>query len=76
MLSNISHMKNSLTLLLLVALIFTCVTFPHFSQLSLAQNRTSLSSSQQSTTFPKSFENLVNEAHNLTRSYQNEVANG
>jgi hypothetical protein len=67
-------MNSSLTITLLISLIFTYVTFPHFSQLSLAQNLTSLSSSHQSTTFPKSFENLVSQAHNLTRSYQNEVA--
>jgi hypothetical protein len=67
-------MNSSLTLPLLISLIFTCVTILHFSQLSIAQDRTSLSSSQQSTTFPKSFENLVHEAHNLTHSYQNEVA--
>jgi hypothetical protein len=67
-------MNRSLTFKLVISLIFTCVTFPHFSQLSLAQNLTSLSSSHQSTTFPKSFENLVIEERNLTHSYQNEVA--
>ena len=66
-------MNSSFTYPLLVGLIFICITFPHFSQLSLAQNRTSLSSSQESTTFPKSFGNLVSEAHDLTHSYQNEV---
>ena len=67
-------MNNSFTFPLLISFIITCVTFPHLSQLSLGQDRTSLSSSQQSATFAKSFENLVNEAHNLTHSYQNEVA--
>ena len=66
-------MNSSFTYPLLVGLIFICITFPHFSQLSLAQNRTSLSSSQESTTFPKSFGNLVSEADDLTHSYQNEV---
>src|SRR5215831_6594614 len=69
-------MNSPFTLPLLAGLIFTCITFPHLSQLSLSlsQNRTMLSSSQQSATFPKSFGNLVIEARNLTHNYQNEVA--
>jgi hypothetical protein len=70
-------MKSSLTLLLLVvALTSVWAAVPRFYQLSLAQNSMFLetSPSQQPAAFAKSFEHLVKEAHNLTQSYQNEVA--
>jgi hypothetical protein len=57
---------------LLIILVFTNVTFSYSSQLLLAQNATS-PSSQQAASFVNSFEKLVNGAHNLTQSYQNEV---
>jgi hypothetical protein len=60
------------TLPLLIILVFTNVTFSYSSQLSLAQNTTS-PSSQLAASFVNSFEKLVNEAHNLTQGYQNEV---
>ena len=57
-------MNNVFTLPLLIILVFTSVTFSYSSQLSLAQNSTA--------SFVNSFEKLVNEAHNLTQSYQHE----
>ena len=57
---------------LLIILVFTNVTFSYSSHLSLAQNTTS-PSSQLAASFVNSFEKLVNGAHNLTQSYQNEV---
>lgn len=58
-------MSNVFTLPLLIILLFTSFTFSYSSQLSLAQNSTA--------SFVNSFEKLVNEAHNLTQSYQHEV---
>jgi hypothetical protein len=58
-------MSNVFTLPLLIMLLFTSVTFSYSSQLSLAQNSTA--------SFVNSFEKLVNEAHNLTQSYQHEA---
>jgi hypothetical protein len=59
---------------LLIFLVFTIVAFSYSSQLSLAQNSTSSSSSSQpAAPFVNSFEKLVKEAHNLTQSYQNEI---
>lgn|SRR5712691_11044731 len=58
-------MNNVFTLPLLIILVFTSVTFSYSSQLSLAQNSTA--------SFVNSFEKLVNEAHNLTQSYQHEA---
>ena len=65
-------MYRVFTLPLLIILVFTNVTFSYSSQLSLAQNTTS-PSSQLAASFVNSFEKLVNGAHNLTQSYQNEV---
>ena len=65
-------MFRVVTLTLLIILVFTNVTFSYSSQLSLAQNTTS-PSSQPAASFVNSFEKLVNGAHNLTQSYQNEV---
>jgi hypothetical protein len=58
-------MSNVFRLPLLIILLFTSVTFSYSSQLSLAQNSTA--------SFVNSFEKLVNEAHNLTQSYQHEA---
>jgi hypothetical protein len=63
---------NPLTFSLSIILAFTIVTFSYSSQLSLAQNSTS--SSQPTASFVNSFEKLVNNAHNLTQSYENEYA--
>ncbi|MFZ0326761.1 MAG: hypothetical protein WAL66_05600, partial [Nitrososphaeraceae archaeon] len=51
-----------------IILAFTIVTFSYSSQLSFAQNSTS--SSQPTASFVNSFEKLVNNAHNLTQSYE------
>ncbi|MGC2381990.1 MAG: hypothetical protein WA631_02640 [Nitrososphaeraceae archaeon] len=59
---------NPLTFSLSIILAFTIVTFSYSSQLSLAQNSTS--SSQPTASFVNSFEKLVNNAHNLTQSYE------
>ena len=65
-------MNSVLSLLLLIVLVFASVTFFSFSQLSSAQTSTSVSS-QPTASFVNSFEKLVNDAHNLTQSYQNEL---
>jgi len=65
-------MFSSSTLTLLLILTFISITFSCSSQLSFAQNTTS-SSLLPAGSFVKSFEQLVNQAHNLTQSYQNEV---
>jgi hypothetical protein len=64
-------MNSVLSLPLLIILVFASVTFFNSSQLSLAQTSTS-ASPQSTTSFVNSFEKLVNDAHNLTQSYQNE----
>jgi hypothetical protein len=64
-------MNSVLSLPLLITLVFASVTFFNSSQLSLAQISTS-ASPQPTTSFVNSFEKLVNDAHNLTQSYQNE----
>ena len=71
----LTYNVNSLFRLpLLIFLVFTIVAFSYSSQLSLAQNSTSSSSSSQpAAPFVNSFEKLVKEAHNLTQSYQNEI---
>jgi hypothetical protein len=64
-------MNSVLSLSLLIVLVFAYVPFFNSSQLSLAQTSTS-ASQQSATSFVNSFEKLVNYAHNLTQSYQNE----
>lgn len=64
-------MNSVLSLPLLIILVSASVTFFNSSQLSLAQTSTS-TSSQPTASFVNSFEKLVNDAHNLTQSYQNE----
>jgi hypothetical protein len=64
-------MNSVLSLALSIILVFAYVSFFNSSQLSLAQTSAS-GSSQPTTSFVNSFEKLVNDAHNLTQSYQNE----
>jgi hypothetical protein len=64
-------MNSLLSLPLLIVLVSASVTSFSSSQLLSAQTSTS-ASSQPTASFVNSFEKLVNDAHNLTQSYQNE----